>query len=158
MRGEPLRYEPSPVERLCRKIDGAVPVRTRVLSYLYEPEARDKQFLASFLKTPAQQKLAVLLRDYLVEPTYPRWWEIAAHALASREELDWIYIVYRLATYLPESERPSPLTPLQAQLFSTPKPWDFLAEVADPHSFMRGLLETFPAPETAALALSPAVG
>lgn len=139
-----LPYTPNALERICRKSDGAGPIRTRTLVYLFSEAADLDSVLQENLKAPGQLELAKILRQYLQEPTYVLWKEICGVALQNTDVLDWIYITYRMATYLPESERPGQLTEEQARLFRTPKPWDYLESVEDPHEHMKQVLASFP--------------
>ncbi len=126
LHGEPVRHEPTPLELRCRASAVAPPIRQRVLEYLTFPEAGDAAWLEAHL--PGQGELAALLRDYLERPQWELWRKVARLALAHRGEWDWSYLLYRLATYLPDAERPPTCDPLAQRLFATPKPWDFLRE------------------------------
>lgn len=142
MAGEHVEYHPPELERICSTLKGSETVRTRTTEYLYTPECRPPERLLSYLGTPHQVELAIRLRDYLIAPTFSKWRELAQLTLTRRNEWDWIYIVYRLATYLPVEERPMDLTPTQARMFATPKPWDFLEKENDPQATVLSLVHS----------------
>lgn len=135
-------YHSSELERICSTIGGSDTVRTRVLEYLYAPECQPRERLLSYLGNPHLVELAIRLREYLIAPTLSKWRDLARLVLTRREEWDWIYIAYRLATYLPIEERPKHLTPAQARMFSTPKPWDFLEKETNPQVAMLDLVHS----------------
>lgn len=141
--GEIAEYHPSELERIAERIEGGADVRTRVLEYLYADECRTPESLSSLLGLPDLTELAVAIRDYLPTPTLSKWKLLARLVLTQKENYDWIYILYRLATYLPQEERPSPRTSLQARMFATPKPWDFLESETDPQAAMQDLVQSF---------------
>lgn len=147
--GERVEYQPSELERICAPLTGADTVRTRTTEYLYTPECQSRERLISYLGAPHQAELAIQLREYLIAPTLSKWRDLTRLVLTRREEWDWIYIIYRLATYLPVEERPTLLTSAQARLFSTPKPWDFLEKEADPQAAMLDLAHSLLDPSQA---------
>lgn len=140
--GQQFPYAPSPLESFCREIASPGDSRTRLLSYLYELECEMHGPFDQCIGSPVLRELGLLIRKYVPHPTLALWRTIARHALQHRDSLDWIYITYRLATYLPERERPGIRTPLQARLFTTAKPWDFLKEMENPQEAMLELVES----------------
>lgn len=144
MAGKFPDYKPTRLEILASKSNDSGPVITRTLRYLFEDQSSLTSALQEELKTSEQKELARLITDYLPNPIYSKWREIVCLVIQHQDTLDWIYIAYRAATYLPPEQRPRLLTSEQQRLFATSKPWDFLEEIADPHIFMNRLLLSFP--------------
>jgi len=140
--GDHEGYRPSELETICSSLEGPENVRKRVLEYLFAPECQPRERLALFLGRNESVELAVQIRDYLTAPDLPKLRQLVGLALAHRDEWDWFYIVYRLATYLPAEQRPPNPTPAQARLFATPKPWDFLEAGNDPQEAMLALAQS----------------
>lgn len=151
--GQRLTYEPSPLEAFCRGITSPGDSRTRLLSYLYELESPMHNPFEQCIGNPVLRELGLLIREYVPHPNLALWRTIARHALKHRDSLDWIYITYRLATYLPQLERPEIRTELQDRLFSTAKPWDFLEDMENPQKAMLELVNSLlePVPDSASL-------
>lgn len=142
MMGETVDYVPDALEKIATGIRDARDIRLRALQYLFTPECQCPEDLSRLLSDPVLASLAAHVRDYLPAPTFQKWARLAGFALKHRDQLDWIYILYRMATYLPPEERPENLTTEQERLFATPKPWDFLAHLDDPQTEMLRLFRS----------------
>src|SRR5690606_12702835 len=102
-------YMPNALEQDARNA-GALEVRLRALGYLFSNELNSPERMAAVMPNGVLAQLAWMIRNYLPAPTWRAWRDIARFVLDHRDELDWFYIAYRLATYLPESQRPRRLT------------------------------------------------